>query len=493
MLVPRRQPCLTAAAGGGRRRCLWAAGLMLLALGRPLPAGAALAESPWEFDPYRLQIVVAIANQPRFAGSFSQVLIDDLLKKADAYVGACWVVEAALADRRLALKMLRDPDALTRDDLPDGWRLRDKVIVVAIDSRGGQFELSFREFDVLTESWQPASRRVVPQQALLAEEAFRGLLAAFAPLAEIESVENKSAQLRWRSGALAPRDSNLVFAPPGTVLKPFLRLTDRQGKTRKIEPVDWTYLVAGAAEAGHGTATIYTGVRSGLGGKRRGRVQQLALAIRGPQRGTRLEIRSRTDEKRPLAGYEVYAHAPEQKQTTLIGHTGHDGSLSIPPGPTPLRLLIVKNGNELLARLPIVPGLQPVVTARLADDAPRLAVEAFVMALQERLVDVVVRRHVLLSRLKLRIDERKFDDADRLLEELRRLDGQQQFLLALDQQEQKTVSSDALVQAKIDKMLANARKLVGQYLDPRELSRAEIELDTARRAQVSAGVGPQGK
>lgn len=445
------------------------------------------AESLWEFDPYKILVLVAAAPQPEMADPFTPQLLENLIAHCDAYIGAAWRVEARAASGSLAVRIQHNPQGVAHDHLPDGWRKLDKILLLRLRYFGGAYVVDIRGFDVLTEQWQNTVTRRIPQRHMLADETFRGLIAAFAPIAEIESADDKTAKLRWKAGALTCRDPSLVFVKPGMISRPFVRTTDREGNTRKVQPIDWTFLVAETNEAGSGTAAIYTGMRGILSGKRRGRVQPLALAICYEPGPTRLSLIARGNEPKPraLAGYDIYAYGPKDPKSELVGHTDRQGELAIPPAASPLRLLVIKNGNELLARFPIVPGLDPTATIRLADDGPRLAAEAFIVGLQERLVDVVVRRHVLIARIKLRISEGKLDEATKLMDELRRLDSQQEFLIALEQEQQKSLAGDPTVQRKIDRMFSDARKLVGQYLDPREVSRTEIDLDEARRAQVS--------
>ena len=461
-------------------RFLRQAALVAIALGC-VPARTSSAQSLWEFDPYRLQLVVAVASRPELSGGFTARLTEGLIARADAYIGAAWTIEATPAKGSLASRIMHSLDTFTKEHLPDNWRSHDKVMLVRVDYERGQYLLAFREFDVLTEQWQAAMTRTVRQQPLLVEEAFRGLLATFAPIAEIESADDKVVTLRWKAGALASRDPKLVLTPPGLIIHPFVRSLDRAGRTRKVQAIEWTYLVARKNEGGYGEAAIYSGLRGALTGKRRGRVQPLALAVRYEPDPTRLELRARTEDARPLPGYEVYAYAPDDPKTILVGHTDRQGAISIPPGPAPAADITDQGWDRAVG--PSSGGARPAAGGNiaLANDAPRLTVEAFIVGLQERLVNVVVRRHVLIARIKLRVNEGKIDAAAQLIDELRRLDSQQQFLLALDQEQQKSVSSDPLVQRKIDRMFADARKLVGQYLDPREVSRTEIEVDEAPR------------
>ena len=55
-----------------------------------------------------------------------------------------------------------------------------------------------------------------------------------------------------------------------------------------------------------------------------------------------------------MTGYEVFVKGIEDKPTELLGVTDWRGSIEVPRGDVPVRTLYVKNGNQLLARLPLV-------------------------------------------------------------------------------------------------------------------------------------------
>lgn len=446
------------------------------------------AETRWDLDPYRIEIVLAASDQPELTPQLRVELVNEIETQAHNYVGPPWRLEIITAEGRLRTRALAALDRLSIEDLPDGWQSFDKLIFMALDYQRG-YLLRLREFDAVVEQWGPVVERQLAVRGDLGAAAFRLLLSVFSPICEIESIDGKLAALRWRAAALKPRDESLVFAPAGLVLAPLLRTSDRDGQTKRVQPIDWTYVVVAAEPADAAQGRIYTSVRGALGRKRAGRVQQLGLAIHPLPLPTRIALRSRGADERPLPGYDVYAFAPDSTESQLIGHTNSAGEVALAPQANPLVMVVVKHGTELLARLPVVPGQKPTLTVRVADDGPRLAAEGFVVGLQERLIDVVVRREVLLARLRLRIEEQKYDQAAKLMDELRRLDGQQQFLLALEQQEQKSVADDERVQRKIKKLFADTRKLVGEYLDPKEINRAEIELDRARRERPAEEVG----
>nr|MCU0721182.1 hypothetical protein [Pirellula sp.] len=87
----------------------------------------------------------------------------------------------------------------------------------------------------------------------------------------------------------------------------------------------------------------------------------------------------------------------------------------------PLYLYFIKNGDTLLARLPIITGYAPVEEAQLPDDRKRLEAEAFLKGVQNEVLDIVVQRKILEARVKTRIDKKDLVEAEKNLEELKRL------------------------------------------------------------------------
>ena len=81
-------------------------------------------------------------------------------------------------------------------------------------------------------------------------------------------------------------------------------------------------------------------------------------------------------------------------------------------------------------------------------------------------MDLVARREILASRMRKRIEEKKFDDAAKLLEEFRTLENRADLKKTIDIQQQAITSKDKLTQARIDKLIGNANKLNLRFLDP---------------------------
>ncbi|MCB9873738.1 MAG: hypothetical protein H6821_06120 [Planctomycetaceae bacterium] len=161
----------------------------------------------------------------------------------------------------------------------------------------------------------------------------------------------------------------------------------------------------------------------------------------------------------------------------LLGRTDWNGSIEIEQSETALRIIYLKNGAQLLARLPMVPGLYPNLLASVPDDAPRLQAEGFVKGIQGQLMDLEAQREILKARFMLRIEEAKalsgeekeakLKEAQDLLEEIKQLPTRNDLVRQLDaQQDQQIVSPVKSVQARIDQLYAKLREALGKYLSP---------------------------
>ena len=324
--------------------------------------------------------------------------------------------------------------------------------------------------------------RPVLQLGKLRDVSKDALLGAFAPLARIENVATAERRvvLRLKAGALPMRDEEMSLVAPGDLFRAVIRHNDRDGKARRIAAVPWTFCMVDEVTTKEVRCQLHTGLRSPLSGRRRGRIEQFALAVIPPQQPSVLTLQSRSDPEQVLGGYEVYARHPDAKKGTLLGRTDRQGRITIPPAECPLRVLLIRNGSEPLARLPIVPGLESELIATVANDDGRLEAEGLITGLQEEIVDLVTRRTVLLARTRARIEAGKFDEAAELVETLNGLQTGPQFASTLDAQRKSIYSNDPAVQAKIDALFSDTRKLMLKYLDPKTVEEVSVELSKAR-------------
>ena len=243
---------------------------------------------------------------------------------------------------------MTDIDRLASEDLPETSLKFDKVMLVAVGAGPTGYEVRARDYDVRACVFGTVVHLPVWQPAKLRDTAFHAMLDAFAPLALVVGSEKKTVTLRLRAGGLPVRDPSLVQVRPGDVFQPLIRYTDRDGKVRKVLPIPWTVFVVQQFTPKVFECEVYSAIFSPLSGRRRGRVEQLALAVRLAGDTSRLVLKTRAEPKHVLAGYDVYVHPPDSTATTLLGRTDLQGSIRVSAaGKHPVRVLLVTNGGAL--------------------------------------------------------------------------------------------------------------------------------------------------
>jgi len=207
-------------------------------------------------------------------------------------------------------------------------------------------------------------------------------------------------------------------------------------------------------------------------------------------------------EKADLAkpqGLAVSPTATGDKEKTEEGATAAPDAVPAEPKPdlpppkllgsiqlnVPLYLYYVKNGDTLLARLPIVTGLKSVDQADLPDDRRRLETEAFLKGLQGEVLDLVVRRRILESRIKQKIKANQLDVAERLLDELKRVKSYDRMSEQIEGIQRRALSTDqgavpTGVVKRIDKMVDTTRQMMQKYLQDTLVRDLESQLNQAK-------------
>ena len=151
----------------------------------------------------------------------------------------------------------------------------------------------------------------------------------------------------------------------------------------------------------------------------------------------------------------------------------------------PLYLYYVKNGETLLARLPIVNGVRALESADMPDDRRRLETEAFLKGLQGEILDLVIRRKVLESRIKQEIRKKDLVKAEKLLDELKRVKSFEKMSEQVEAIQRRALSQEqgsllVGVSKRIDGMLDTTRILMQKYLQDSLVRTLENELSGAK-------------
>jgi len=311
-----------------------------------------------------------------------------------------------------------------------------------------------------------------------------------------------------------------------------------------LETVPWTFIVATDVQREHIDGYVFTGVRGGLEGRRNARTQRLAMLVKPLGNRTDLQVVTQNAKDKPLAATQIFERLPGGDKSNPIGRTDWRGLIRLPlpkepplatvripivkvtPEPSeesaaappttaesansspetapeepevevktislraPLMIYYVKNGETLLARLPVVIGLSPTVTAEVPDDSRRLQAEGFLKGLQSEIVDVVASRQVAAAHVRMRIEEQKYDLAKQMLEELRKIKDYDKMARELDDIQRQVLDPAGgaitpVAQMRIEKMFQQTRELLQKYLQNDLVKKIDKELDAALKGETA--------
>lgn len=367
----------------------------------------------------------------------------------------------------------------------------DKLFVISVLPSGGDWLLRCRELDCRSRAWGEIQERRVGDLGLVPSTAWDLVRATFRPVARLESAKDKEALWRIRAGGLVVRDDSPLLPAPDSMWRPYVRLNDRVGEPRMgvVPPIPWTIGVAKGREGTLLKTEIHTGVRNTLTARTTSRTQRFALQVRPTGKTTLLTLRSTDKNVETMSGYDVLVKDPRSEETAPLGRTDWRGTMTVPATDYPLRVVYLKNGSQLLARLPLIPGLEATMIADLNADDRRLQVEGYNAGLQGKIMDLVARRAIMASRVKKRANEGKIDEAVKLLEEYKALPTKEELTRQIDLAQVKLTSPNKRTQDKIDKMFNDSRKLLDKFVTSKQLRELEAELGVQAGASASLGGG----
>jgi hypothetical protein len=424
-------------------------------------------------------------------GAFPQRMNEVLAGRAEVVFGALWQLEIAPAPRSVAADLLARPLAVTPETLAETARPAleiDKLFLAAVTFAGDAYRITVREIDGRTRQAGPLIERTAGQRDAIPLVIWDAVVESFAPLAKVETVAENQVQLRVRAGGLVTDPASPALIHPGQVLKPVLRRNGKDGQPVKngIQPLDWTLLTVNERTDSLLDCQLHSGFRAPLPTRGSARLERLAFLAKPRYESTRIVLTARTDPNRRLSGYEVFVKGQGENETYLLGVTDWQGTVEIGRSDVNFQMLYVRNGGQLLARLPTAPGFERELVAKTVEDDSRLQAEGFVLALQGRTMDLVAEREILVSQFRRRVKKGEHDVARALLERFRTLDTREDLVRDLDAQQQAVTSGDPLTQKRIDKLFGDARKMLqNKLLDPEMINVLQRELSTAPATAVS--------
>jgi len=377
----------------------------------------------------------------------------------------------------------------------------DKVFIVSVVNQRSPTEVEVVEFDTLMRHFGPVAKVKSFNRSFLPRAVALGLTKAFGPMVRIENAGQRSALGLVRAGGLVrekDRESSPAWIRVGDVLEPMTRKNDRNGDPIMIGPLDWAYLHVTELD-GHNDRNVqmdfYSGRGGGLQGRKNKRTFRTALKVRPQLDSTEMRLHLQRDPDFPLIGYELYQKDLESGDMTFVGRTNWNGLLVVEPSDERLRLMYVKNGGAILARLPIVPGLYPRVVADLSGDDIRLQAEAYIRGAQNSIIDLVAIRELFKARILLRLERGEMEKAEELLTALRDQPTSEGLYGAIGKKQQEFINllgtKNANQSRKVDEMFSNTRDLLQKHITPKLVQ--DLELDYIEAQKNGGKLPPRDK
>jgi hypothetical protein len=490
---------------GGRRRArvgrsgstapgasaIFRGSFLLLSL---LACRAAVAEPsvdlPLEMKPYRVQLFVGV-DAPQQSARVRNELLEEIRRAAGRCIGSQWSLAVDEAEwlqpvgsdgvSRLTVSDMRGhcPPEM------DVW------LVAAVQSRGSGWRIDVR-------SWQPA---VGVESDTLSAETYDRLdvplillqqcHSAFRPIGVVDEVDGKQVRVVLQAGALSVPDESFSLTRAAKLFAPVLAARKRDGTIDRLQPIPWTYLTAGESRGGRVTCELHSGLRSPIGGKRRGRVETLAIAVKSTHPSTHLELATQSKPSLPLVAHRIElrrtAEIPkvdaakdkndkenkdnQDEQLLKVLLTDRRGHVTLPADSEGSVIwLFAYSGRHLLARVPIVPGMAPRMRLEVPDDSSRLEAESDLYMLQGQLIEAVAARNTAVARIRAAVKKNDAIAAKAAAEDLRKLPDVQFYLdrvAAIRVPALKAAKSrrDRAGESRINRMCDETNELIRQYLN----------------------------
>jgi hypothetical protein len=456
----------------------------------------------FDLAPYRVTVRMTFAPGPTVTPALRRSVVSSLTSRIVQTFGGAWSLLPA--DRQT----VSEDDELTPPNESGLERLTyaavaqqlgavpcDKAYLFVVRPEGPRWLIAGREWDRTLQSLGPVSSAATFDRREIADAALGLLQRLFSPLLIVDDAdrESKTVTLTVRAGSIPLGDPHYAPLKKGGILRPVFRFLDAKGSVRKVQPVPWTYLVLEEIKNGHAKCTVASPYRAPLAANMRRRVDAVAVLLRPEFPETRLKLVVGRTVQRPLAGVfvEWRPMVPDQAEKTADAAewqellSDRSGAVTIPvDSQQPLRQLEVHSGSAILARRPLMPGVDAEVTLELPDDEVRLNAQRDVDLLRVQLVETVARRAALIGRTRASVKNSDAAAARRLLTELEQLPAADFYLAKLNEirvvsLEEAHRRKDHTSEKRIDDLCQKTGGLIEQYLPDDRLRTVREEVTTA--------------
>jgi len=429
-----------------------------------------IEETPWEWTPYSICVSLDADRetlhrfQVRSAAELIPLLCPQVEEAARNWIGGLWTLtfeSGSFPDH------LFDEDGFLQAGPPESPF--DKQAYLRIKSTPDFLRVEAREWDIRTGTAFGYGVRTVSKDSELPDAVFQTILTGFSPVAAVEQVLQNKVILRVRGGELIPERFSPPMIEEGRIFVPFLRVWNQSGQIETIRSIPWTVLHVDSVQQSRVECSLETGIRNPLTVRRRGRSEQIAILPQLEKKSTRLLIQPRTQASSESASsftakYVIFEKTPDDEKGGVLGETNARGEFIVPySSDSPIRRLLVREGDMLIARLPLIQGWKATMPILVPDDEVRIAAESALMGIQEEVIDQITLRMILRARIEKFEASRNTQGLANAKAELERLKTREQFLIQLELERRKHHSPDAIVRKRLETMFESTRKIIEQY------------------------------
>ena len=413
---------------------------------------------------------------------------------------------------------------------PNLLRQLDKIYATSLRYENGVYELGVAEFDTNARVRVLTAKRSFRNLETLPAQILSCLKEVFSPIAQVDYngvTDGKTARIKIRAAAMVAdvEAGSPIMIHKGDVLRPVVRKNDRSTQAPEYDgviEVTWTYMYINDLTVqededlgvlrtnGNGKGQVistFTMLRNPIAARRNTLQEKYGLLVRPVQESSLLKIVANDRENYTLQGYNVYAKSPKidpeaegDAPTLLIGQTDWRGAIEVTQdifqnqGTTKLVVIYVRNGQQVLARLPIVPGYRALEEVKLPNDDYRLQYEAFFVGFQNSILDYTVQQAVYKIRIEHHINKDEEEKARKLLKELSKVPSAVALNDVLSKREaslQDDPNIDANTKRKIEGMFEKTRKLINEYLQGNDVEgNVLVKMESAVRAKFGDPPAP---
>ena len=491
-------------------RNLFCFAMFFLSVAGNIIATAAATEQPASLEisaerrPYQVRLLVAF-DSTSFDATARQMSLRDIQQTTRRCVGDLWAFEATeiswvdpVSERGLVRLDRSDLQKHLPDESADVW------FVAVVETRPVGKRVSVR-------SWQPEVQAEsifvstdVHDDRDLAVALIRLCRDLFRPTGIVVQVNDRSVQIRLRGGELNTPDPSFSQLSPDEVLIPMLAYRNKDHVIEKLQAIPWTYLTVDEVDGSKVVGTVQSGLKLALGGKKRGRIDTLVVALRPQFESTRIQLVTQSKPQLPLVAHRLEIrtqaiiprvteeHPEIDPASTLVDEklTDRRGLTKIFVEPNHrLVWLFAYSGQHLLARVPFVPGAASEVRFEVPDDATRLAAEADLQMLQGEVIDAVALRNTAISTIRAAA---KKDDWLTVNQKLTLLNQQANSSTLIDRLVAVRVAGvaaakanrDKAAETRINRMCDEAVALIKAHLGEEKVRLLSEEMEALKSADV---------